>query len=166
MYNLDSHINKSMNSFLIKDWCMENLSPGEFWRYLNLSDSERQVFDEEVWDNQVSKYLSKKIEDQDPGDSWPISELDWEEIAGRTHSGPGLAAVTDLDLLSPQEDEAYSETLKFWYERGCPWIANNHYSHYNPSEWNELNDSLVRTFKKRGKFSENYNQLLLGVSLV
>lgn len=169
MYNLNSPINRSLDRFKIKDWCMKNLSPSEFWRYLNLSDSERQVFDEKMWDNQVSKFLSKRIEgeDEDPGDEyWPSSELEWESVEGREHSGPGLATIINLDFSDPEADIGYSETLSFWSERSLPWVANNEYSHYNPSEWNESNDSLVRIVKERRKLPEDYNQLLLGMSLV
>ena len=56
MYNLDSHLNKSLDRFKIKDWCMKNLSTSEFWEYLNLDDSHRQIFEERFWEGYVKGY--------------------------------------------------------------------------------------------------------------
>jgi len=112
--------------------------------------------------------MSTVIEDVEyAGDTWPISELEWElEVNGIAHSGPGLAAVINLNPLDPEGDKAYFEVLTYFSQRGCPWIAKNHFSYYNPTEWNGMNDSLVRGAEARQKRPENYDQLLLGVSLV
>ena len=99
-------------------------------------------------------------------DSHPITERGWELVEGRFHSGPGLATVMDLDPLNPEADKKYFEELEFYSERGCPWLVHNYFDHYNPAEWNEANDSLVRTLKERKKSPPDYSQLLLGIPLV
>ena len=184
MYNLDSTINRSLDRFKIKDWCLKNLSPSEFWQYLSLTDTDLEAFEEDIWSQMMEGYeepwrwnedeILRITNDEslesllDPSDTWPTSELEWEEISGKTHYGPGLAAVNRVCLCPfhiRNGEKEYSEILSFWSERGFPWVARNYFSHYDLTEWNEMNDSLVRTVKERRKSIENYNQLLLGISL-
>ena len=51
--SIDSYLNDRLK---IKNWCIENLSPSEFWRYLSLDDSHRQIFEECFWRGYIEGY--------------------------------------------------------------------------------------------------------------
>lgn len=144
----------SLDRLQIQGTCLKILSPNEYWEYLNFNEELREIFERginigyEMGYNAWAGML-------DEGDTWPSSKEEWDwEVNRRIHSGPGLLNLEHL----PGFEGDYCHPQLVNYNR-----------HYQPEQWNEMNEALVRGTggnKRKRKIYVDYDQLFLNISLI